>query len=166
MSTLCPSCLLHFATKNDIIYHMNKENIHIATSEDMEALGATLIKYCQTGGKVFFLYGNLGAGKTTLVRGFLRGLGYQGKVKSPTFTLVESYELPELTIHHFDLYRIADPDELTYIGFRDYIQENSICIFEWPEKAQKCLPSPYISCYIDILKDGRNVTIIEHATSE
>ncbi len=139
---------------------MKKENLFIATSEDMEEFGTKLADLCLTGGKVIFLYGNLGAGKTTLVRGFLRGLGHAGNVKSPTFTLVESYELPQIVIHHFDLYRISDPEELEYIGIRDYFQENSICIFEWPEKAQSLLPSPHISCYIDILKNGRNVTMM------
>jgi len=130
----------------------------IADAAAMEAYGASLLPHCREGGKVIFLYGDLGAGKTTLVRGLLRELGYEGNVKSPTFTLVETYELQNITLHHFDLYRLHDPDELENIGIRDYVEMGSICIIEWPEKAQFYLPLPHLSCYIDILHDGRNVT--------
>lgn len=137
------------------------ETIFVATAEAMEQLGAYLAGQCHQENKVIFLHGNLGAGKTTLVRGMLAAFGHTGSVKSPTFTLVEDYALPNRQIFHFDLYRLSDPEELEYIGIRDYLQPGAICLFEWPEKAQKYLPIPHITCYIDILKSGRNVTIVE-----
>ncbi|NNM58276.1 MAG: tRNA (adenosine(37)-N6)-threonylcarbamoyltransferase complex ATPase subunit type 1 TsaE [Legionellales bacterium] len=139
---------------------MTNTTYYVPDSDAMEALGASLVNACQTGSKVIFLYGNLGAGKTTLVRGFLRALGFKGSVKSPTFTVVESYEVNHQLIHHFDLYRLNDPEELEQLGIRDYLDEGNICFFEWPEKTQNNLPSPHLSCYIEILKNGRNVRIV------
>jgi len=87
------------------------------------------------------LSGDLGSGKTTLVRGLLRGLGYTGKVKSPTYTLVEFYNLSKLDLYHFDLYRFNDPQEWLDAGFRDYFQPCNMCVVEWPERAQELLPT-------------------------
>lgn len=86
------------------------------------------------------LYGDLGAGKTSLVRAFLRSLGVTGPVKSPTFSLVESYSLSFATVHHFDFYRFEDPIEFEEAGFRDYFAENNICFTEWTQKAQPYIP--------------------------
>lgn len=91
-------------------------------------------------GQVIFLQGDLGAGKTTWVRYVLRALGYQDKVKSPTYTLVESYPLPSSTVHHFDLYRIQDPEELFFIGWEEYFGDHSLVFIEWPEMAKGALP--------------------------
>ena len=126
----------------------------------MLLLGRDLSQSCLVGSHLIFLSGDLGAGKTTLVRGFLSGLGYHATVKSPTYTLVESYFTDQRVIHHFDLYRLEDSEELEEMGIRDYFTDNTICLFEWPEKAQNILPKPTMFCTIQIVDNGRNVNIL------
>ena len=107
-----------------------------------ESFGNLLGQSCSSG-LVIFLEGELGAGKTTLARGFIRGLGHHGKVKSPTYSLVEEYDLREISnknCYHFDLYRLADPEELEYMGMRDFTLERDILLIEWPEKGEGWLP--------------------------
>lgn len=108
-------------------------------------------------GSIVFLYGDLGAGKTTFVKGVVRSFGYKGNVKSPTYTLVEDYQFNDFNIHHFDLYRLADPEELEWIGVRDYFNEKSICFIEWPEKAKGYLPENVSKIFIKYLPSGRLV---------
>lgn len=110
-------------------------------------------------GMVVYLRGELGAGKTSLARGILRGLGHLGKVKSPTYTLVELYDVSRLYLYHFDFYRLEDPHGWIDAGFREYFNEQALCLVEWPEKAGDTLPEPDIDVQFDILTDGRAVQI-------
>jgi tRNA threonylcarbamoyladenosine biosynthesis protein TsaE len=110
-------------------------------TEATEQLGAELWQVLPAKCLVF-LEGDLGMGKTTLVRGFLRAAGFSGAVKSPTYTLVEEYVLGTRNIVHFDLYRLLDPEELEWMGIRDYFAQESICFIEWPERGLGVLPAP------------------------
>lgn len=111
------------------------------------------------GGGVIWLHGDLGAGKTTLSRGILRGCGHEGRVKSPTYTLVEPYELPQLNIFHFDLYRLNDPEELEYMGFRDYLDPAALLLIEWPERGDEGMPAPDLGLTLTVVGAGRRLCL-------
>lgn len=125
---------------------------------------ADIVKHTLNKGLVAFLNGDLGAGKTTLTRGFVQGMGHDGKVKSPTYTLVEPYELNDWRVFHFDLYRLADPEELEYMGIRDYFDERSCCFIEWPEKGLGLLPKADIVIEMSYSDDQRNITLSPQST--
>ena len=132
----------------------------------MVALGAQLGVACQQYQAVIFLEGDLGMGKTTLSRGVLQSFGHQGVVKSPTYTLVEPYEFESASVYHFDLYRLGDPEELEYMGIRDYFAApNSLCLVEWAEKGQMFLPAADIVVRIKLIKGGRDVSVTAHTTT-
>ena len=118
------------------------------TEEQTLALGEELAKDFR-GGELIFLSGDLGVGKTTLVRGMLRGLGFTGRVKSPTYGLLESYELDDLTLHHLDLYRLGHPEELFDLGLEEMLDPRSVVLIEWPERAERVLPGPTQTIRID-----------------
>jgi tRNA threonylcarbamoyladenosine biosynthesis protein TsaE len=125
----------------------------------MRQFGADLIAACDTGG-VIGLQGNLGTGKTTMVRGALESLGVNSGVRSPTYTLIEYYDLAPLCIAHFDLYRLADGEELEYLGYRDYLNASTICLVEWPERAEGFLSNIGLEVGINYDVNGRLVELI------
>jgi len=114
---------------------------------------------CLVPGLMIELRGELGAGKTTLSRAIIQFLGHKGAVKSPTYTLVEPYERIQPPVYHFDLYRIADPDELHYLGVETYFNERSICLVEWPERAADLLPKADIVITLEHAVPGRTIAV-------
>lgn len=134
----------------------------------MEALGARLAAVMLPQAKDLAwvgLQGDLGAGKTTLVRAILRALGVQGAVKSPSFTLVEPYSLPQITIYHFDFYRLQDPEEVEFLGLRDYCVADGLGLVEWPQKAEGFLPQIDIDVIIQKVNEGRRVQFESHTAA-
>jgi tRNA threonylcarbamoyladenosine biosynthesis protein TsaE len=135
--------------------------IHLRDEASTRQIGATLAAY-RPSHAIIYLDGDLGAGKTTLSRGFIQACGHTGQVKSPTYTLMESYELPGITIHHLDLYRLSDPEELEYLGVDELDQPNTIVLVEWPERGIGVLPQPGLTLKISHAEDGRDIRLIPH----
>ena len=126
----------------------------------MEALGGRLARCCRAGVRLY-LSGELAAGKTTFTRGYLRALGYAGAVKSPTFTLVESYRLASRVVHHFDLYRMAAA-ELEFIGIEEYFDADADCLIEWAERGAPILPPPDLTLTLRVVDEGREARLEGH----
>ena len=122
------------------------------------ALGRALAAACSAGMAVY-LHGVLGAGKTTLTRGIARGLGHRGAVKSPTYTLVEPYLDLRPPLYHLDLYRVGDPQELEFMGIRDYFTSEALTVVEWPERGGEFLPAPDLGITIALRGAARQVTV-------
>lgn len=133
-------------------------NVDVSSENEMMQFGRYLADAMGGRGCVH-ISGELGAGKTTLCRGILRAMGHIGAVKSPTFTLVEPYQVHGALVYHFDLYRLSDPNELDYIGIEEYFGEGKLCLIEWPEKAAGYLPGHDVEIAIDVSGEKRNIGI-------
>ena len=142
---------------------MSEVTLYLADEQAMSDFGARIARITQGHGLIF-LEGNLGMGKTTLSRGIIRGLGHVGAVKSPTFTLVEPYEIGDIRAFHFDLYRLVDPEELEFLGIRDYFEDDALCLIEWPDKGAGFLPKPDLTITISPQDSGRSLKILSQGS--
>lgn len=135
------------------------------TAGETEALGARLARTrpAEAPLSVIFLSGELGAGKTTLARGFLHAAGVAGPVRSPTYTLVELYALGRLTVVHADLYRLREPSELDSLGLRDWAQPGHLWLIEWPERGAGHLPSPDLTAELSVAQTAHDITLVAHS---
>lgn len=141
---------------------MQHYQTHLHDEAGTAALGASLARALAPG-LTIYLHGDLGAGKTTLTRALLHAAGHQGHVKSPTYTLAEPYTVTlagrPVEVIHFDLYRLASPEEFLDAGFREHFSADTVCLIEWPEKAAGVLPEPDIKVLLGISGDGRDIEL-------
>lgn len=143
---------------------MQKYCLDVHNENAMVAFGQRLAQALEQN-LVIYLHGNLGAGKTTFTRGVMQGLGHTGHVKSPTYTLVEPYTLSGWQVYHFDLYRLSSPEELEFIGIRDYVNDNTVCIIEWPEKGAHFLAPADLDLHITSHKqDKRHMELVSNSS--
>ena len=139
-------------------------HLHLADEAAFANLGANIAGGLRPGLRIY-LSGDLGSGKTTLVRAMLRALGYAGRVKSPSYTLVELYTVSRLHLYHFDFYRFRNADEGRDAGFRDLFGGDAVCLVEWPDKALAWLPAPDLDIRISVAGAGRDVEIRSRSES-
>jgi tRNA threonylcarbamoyladenosine biosynthesis protein TsaE len=132
--------------------------LHLSDEAATLRLGALLATALEAGMRIY-LSGDLGTGKTTFARGLLRGLGYSGRAKSPSYALVESYVISRLYLYHFDFYRFNSPKEWTDSGFDELFDSDAVCLVEWPDKAEGLLPQPDLTLRFSLAAQGRDVTI-------
>ncbi len=141
---------------------LTNKNYLLADESATIAIGkklADIVKKQLSQGIIVYLYGDLGAGKTTLTRGFVQAMGHNSHVKSPTYTLVEPYDLGDWQVYHFDLYRLSDPEELEYMGIRDYFANDCCCFIEWPEKGQGMIKAPDLRIDLAYSDEQRTITL-------
>ena len=131
--------------------------LSVADEQAMVDCGVRLGQLMPEG--ILYLHGELGAGKTTFCRGVVRSRGHQGAVKSPTYTLVEPYDFASGAVYHFDLYRLSDPEELEFMGIRDYFQAGNLCLVEWPERGVGVLPEADLDVSIAVSGRGRELRL-------
>ena len=136
---------------------LNSNSVCLQDEDATVSFGHNLAQ-CLEGYGVITLSGDLGTGKTTLSRGLMRAYGHQGAVKSPTYTLLEPYELENIQVMHFDLYRMGDPEELEFLGIRDFLNDETLCLIEWPEKGQSFLPPVDLAITLSKENNGRKVS--------
>ncbi len=142
------------------------ESLRLENAEQTELAGARLARAMQFVAPVsacICLEGQLGAGKTTFARGFLRGFGYTGRVPSPTYTLVEPYDCGAYRVYHLDLYRLQDGAELEYLGISEMTEAGSVLLIEWPSRAQNSLPDKDIEVVLQVIPEGRGLTLQQHS---
>lgn len=145
---------------NSISFHFANENQMLEFGQKFALALKTQLQTQNDKGLTLYLNGELGAGKTTLTRSIVQAFGHQGNVKSPTYTLVEEYSLPPFSVCHFDLYRLADPEELEFMGIRDYFQPKTLCLLEWAVRGEGMIEPADIVIQIDYADEGRNITLI------
>ncbi|MBV1870594.1 MAG: tRNA (adenosine(37)-N6)-threonylcarbamoyltransferase complex ATPase subunit type 1 TsaE [Gammaproteobacteria bacterium] len=143
---------------------MKTEKITVTLADDAETISwGSKIALTLQKGAIVYLQGELGAGKTTLCRGILRAYGHAGAVKSPTYTIIEPYELECVNVYHFDLYRMLDPEEWEYLGVDDYFSPKNVCLVEWPDKGRDYLPACDVTITLEYLNKGRRMTVESHS---
>ncbi len=138
-------------------------NVHLPSEADTLRWGAEFAAGLTT--ELVFLRGQLGAGKTTLARGLLRGFGHVGVVKSPTYTLLEPYEFRGRRVYHFDFYRIEDPAELSFIGIDELLADAALKLVEWPERGGDRLPKPDVDIVLALGDEGRLLEVVDHRSA-